>query len=278
MGGYMPAGALRADSTSACMSMAAKPASLPVDEYYGSFSSFLPTRDSSLSTLSTRDTAIVNIAAWSAIDADTTDSHAQLSDTDLADALQLADKVLTESATLPDMTDASGDAVLSSEVLRDLGLSPDLLGADGDESPQSTLEGSTGNGEHANEASGPESAASILETNRQLLIRLAEAQDRRAQSGDFGSIGDEEKAIASQLQTSLARAIAAHRPVAFRPPAEEIHRASQQLLAGSATNGIYSGTLPPQRRFAFISNASSHAGFPAGATTMPMERRAQPAK
>ncbi|KAI8325870.1 hypothetical protein GQ54DRAFT_295227 [Martensiomyces pterosporus] len=254
MSGYLPADALKADTDAHAFEKPVQGAALlPVEEFYGAFSSFLPTHDSSLSTLSARDISVLGTLHA---------EEARVSDADLTDALELADKVLAESAATSDGRTGVAIDAISPEVLQDLGLCPSVLGASD----------SSDTGDASSPASEEsETAASILETNRDLLVKLAEAQDRRAQEGDFGKISEEEKAVAKRLQENLARVVSAHGPAAFRPPTEEIHRASQMLLAGSAST-MYSGTLPPQRRFAFISNAATYAGFPPGATTAPMAR------
>ncbi|ORX74620.1 hypothetical protein DL89DRAFT_264443 [Linderina pennispora] len=116
---------------------------------------------------------------------------------------------------------------------------------------------------------GPETAQTILAENREMLIRLAEFQEQRADSGDMATISKEEQQVADRLQRNLARVIGAQRPKDVRPPGTEIARAVSELLA---YDELYSGTLPPQRRFAFVSNAATYAGYPPAATTVPMER------
>ncbi|KAJ2813696.1 hypothetical protein GGI24_006505, partial [Coemansia furcata] len=110
----------------------------------------------------------------------------------------------------------------------------------------------------------------ILKANSDLLAELIAMQDRRAHSGDYGQISEKEQTIAAKLQANLARVAAAHSPSQLRPPSAEIQRAACLLLAKNTTS--YAGTLPPQRRFAFVSNASSSTTFPSAATMAPMQR------
>ncbi|KAJ2850732.1 hypothetical protein J3B02_003636 [Coemansia erecta] len=151
---------------------------------------------------------------------------------------------------------------LSPELLSDLGLEPEDLEIEPQLKP--TLEPVS---------EQPETAESVLRENDRLLARLLELQDQRAASSNFDQIGNEELAIANQLQISLARVAAAQAPSALRPSVDSIHSAAALLLAKD--QGSYSGTLPPQRRYAFISNAAANAGFPQGATMAPMQQRGQ---
>ncbi|KAJ2510436.1 hypothetical protein GGI11_005489 [Coemansia sp. RSA 2049] len=120
--------------------------------------------------------------------------------------------------------------------------------------------------------SGAETAESILNENNALLTKLVELQDRRVRDNKFGEISNEELAVAAKLQNSFARVVAASEPSTLRPPSIEIKRAADALLA--KRQPVFSGVLPPQRRFAFVSNAISSADFPHGATATPMRRQA----
>ncbi|KAJ2798646.1 hypothetical protein H4S07_005640 [Coemansia furcata] len=145
---------------------------------------------------------------------------------------------------------------ISTNLIRELGLTPADLGFD-EQPPQHT----TGT---------METAEDILKANSDLLAELIAMQDRRAQSGDYGQVSEKEQTIAAKLQANLARIAAAHPPSQLRPPSAEIQRAACLLLAKNTTS--YAGTLPPQRRFAFVSNASSSTTFPSAATMAPMQR------
>ncbi|KAJ1887157.1 hypothetical protein IW146_003399 [Coemansia sp. RSA 922] len=208
---------------------------LPQEEDYGCFSSFLPTRDSSLSTLDAADYAMVSTRP--------TDAAAA------ATAIAISEE--TKESTRPEVLDD-----ISTDLLRELGLTPADLGLD-EQPPQPT-------------AGGIETAEDILSANTALLAELLVMQDDRALSGDYGKISDKEQAVAAKLQANLARVAAAHSPAQLRPPSAEIQRAACLMLAKSSTS--YAGTLPPQRRYAFVSNASSSTTFPSTATMAPMQR------
>ncbi|KAJ2741132.1 hypothetical protein GGI20_005398, partial [Coemansia sp. BCRC 34301] len=204
------------------------------EEDYGCFSSFLPVRDSSLSTLDAADYATLSTQP-----ADPTTAHANAASKDNGEAM-------------PEVLDA-----ISTDLLRELGLTPADLGFD---EPQSN--GST--------SADAETAEGILSANAALLAELLDMQDRRAQSGDYGQVSDREQAVAAKLHANLARVAAAHSPAQLRPPSAEIQRAACLLLAKNPAS--YAGTLPPQRRYAFVSNASSSTAFPPAATLAPMQR------
>ncbi|KAJ1723372.1 hypothetical protein LPJ53_002276 [Coemansia erecta] len=216
------------------------PVVLPDFADLGLFSSFLPTTDSLHSTVGPGDRRILGNAAPSS-------SHAAtLSPEDLDHAVELASKVLSDSPP----TDTTA---LSPELLADLGLTAEDLGIE----------------RHEETAEGPETAESILRANDVLLARLLEMQDARAAGARFGEIGEEERRVAERLQISLARVAAAHAPAALRPSTDAIHSAAALLLAKD--QGAYCGTLQPNQRFAFISNAAVGAGFPQNATMAPMQ-------
>ncbi|KAJ2504533.1 hypothetical protein IWW47_002485, partial [Coemansia sp. RSA 2052] len=214
---------------------------LPQEENYGSFSSFLPVRDSSLSTLDAADYATLSTRP-----ADTTTS------TTTTAATPAVTSAFEENAE-PEVLDD-----ISANLLRELGLTPADLGFD---APQSNTTAAGG---------GTETAEDILSANAALLAELIDMQDQRAQSGNYGQISDKEQAVAAKLQANLARVAGAHSPAQLRPPPAEIQRAACLLLAKSPAS--YAGTLPPQRRYAFVSNASSSAAFPPAATLAPMQR------
>ncbi|KAJ2375177.1 hypothetical protein IW150_002693 [Coemansia sp. RSA 2607] len=216
---------------------------LPTFDDFGLFSSFLPARDSLHSTLGPGDCRVLGSTVLS-------NSATTVTPQDLDSALELAEKVLSDSSTTqPDE--------LSAELLLDLGLTPSDVGIE----PASKHPGYS--------ADSPETAESILRNNDILLARLLEMQDARAANNTFGQISDEERRIAEQLQISLARVAAAHAPAALRPSTDAIHSAAALLLAKD--QGSYSGTLQPNQRFAFISNAAAAAGFPQNATMAPMQ-------
>ncbi|KAJ2235359.1 hypothetical protein H4R99_002590 [Coemansia sp. RSA 1722] len=231
---------------------------LPVLEDYGQFSSFLPTRDSLRSTLP----STYYVAPYSyEVDADEVEANGEpeekcLSSNDLDSAICAAEKILGSS-------DEHTESLVSPELLSDLGLTPADLEI---EQSHTAPAGSVVNQK-------PETAESVLRENDKLLTRLLELQDHRAASSSFEQIGREERAIANQLQINLARVAAVQSPSALRPSIDSIHSAAALLLAKD--QGSYSGTLPPQRRYAFISNAAANAGFPQGATMAPMQRKAQ---
>ncbi|KAJ2783591.1 hypothetical protein GGI15_002527 [Coemansia interrupta] len=216
---------------------------LPVFEDFGLYSSFLPMRDSLHSTLSSADRRMLGNAM----------SHSKagtVSPQDLDYAVELAEKVLGDLST-------TNTTELSTELLRDLGLTAADLEIESQEQA---------GGQPAGE---PETAESILNANDMLLARLLEMQDARAAGARFEVIGEEEKKVAERLQINLARVAAAQTPAALRPSTDAIQSAAALLLAKD--QGSYSGTLQPNQRFAFISNAASGAGFPQNATMAPMQ-------
>ncbi|KAJ2019410.1 hypothetical protein GGI06_002538 [Coemansia sp. S85] len=203
---------------------------LPQEEDYGSFSSFLPMRDSSLSTLDAADYAIISTR------------HVTAQPIDKPEPAQ------------PYVLDDESKALISG-----MGLTPADLGFD-DEQQHTT--------------GAVETAEDILNANAALMAELVAMQDSRAKSGNFGQISEKEQAIAAKLQANLVRATAAFAPAELRPPRAEIQRVASRLLDKSS--GSYAGTLPPQRRYAFVSNASSSSIIPPTATMAPMQRAPQP--
>ncbi|KAJ1945087.1 hypothetical protein FBU59_002416 [Linderina macrospora] len=210
-----------------------EPVALPTEDSFSMFSSFLPTRDSSVTTLRDRDVPVVI-----GMEAKQIRDTVAVSENE---ALEIASKILGHS----------GGAVepVAPELMRELGLMEET------DEPMQVDE--------------PETAQTILEENSRLLAKLVEFQDKRASSGDMGKVSKEEQEVADKLQMNMARVVGAHKPKDFRPPTEEIERAASELLA---YDDLYAGTLPPQRRFAFVSNAATYAGYPPAATTVPMER------
>ncbi|KAJ1820828.1 hypothetical protein LPJ75_000855 [Coemansia sp. RSA 2598] len=231
---------------------------LPAVEDYGQFSSFLPAKDSLASTLPstfyTTPTTDYGMDCQETEESGGAKEAVAVSPSDLSSAICAAEKILSSS-------DDNKEPRLSLELLSDLGLNP----ADLEEAPRHTAPEPP--------SDQPETAQSVLRENDRLLARLLELQDRRAASGDFDQIGHEEMAVANQLQINLARVAAAQAPSALRPSVDSIHSAAAMLLAKD--QGSYSGTLPPQRRYAFISNAAANAGFPQAATMAPMQQRPQ---
>ncbi|KAJ2881804.1 hypothetical protein H4R27_003848 [Coemansia aciculifera] len=213
---------------------------LPQEEDYGCFSSFLPVRDSSLSMLDAADYAMLSTRP--------ADTAATIAISEEANSTQSTEH---KEPTQPEVLDN-----ISTNLLRELGLTPADLGFD-EQPPQPTT-------------SAMETAEDILNANAALLAELLAMQDSRAQSGDYGQISDKEQAVAAKLQANLARVAAAHSPAQLRPPSAEIQRAACLLLAKNPTS--YAGTLPPQRRYAFVSNASASTTFPSTATMAPMQR------
>ncbi|KAJ2308825.1 hypothetical protein IWW55_000197 [Coemansia sp. RSA 2706] len=236
MEAYMPAGALD--------EVKAKP--LPkgqsILEDIGMYCSFLPNRDSSLLSLSNAD---LKVLSGGLIESP--------QDADVDGALELADRILSESTN-----GGSESSEISSDTLLDLGLLPADIG----------LDSTTGNSEE-------ETAESLLQENSRLLAQLQQLQDARAQSDDYGRISSEEQRIATKLQLNLVRAAAAQTPAQLCPPRDEIQRAVKLLMSGGSSLATYAGTLPPQRRFAFMSNAVSGANVPQNATAAPMQRAPQ---
>ncbi|KAJ2842665.1 hypothetical protein GGI22_007473 [Coemansia erecta] len=228
---------------------------LPLEEDYGMFSSFLPSRDSSLSSFTHTDYSILNCGHSLP---ENKELEIQVSDADIEAALELAEKVLGGSDK--DQTNTDPHYGTSQDTLKDVTLEPH---AQQYESRIQTSKSETD--------SGAETAKSILQENSALLVRLVELQDRRAHDNIFGEISSEEMDIATKLQNSLVRVVAANAPSALRPPSIEIKRAASALLA--KRQPVFSGVLPPQKRFAFVSNAASSAEFPQGATTVPMQRQ-----
>ncbi|KAJ1995736.1 hypothetical protein GGI25_000713 [Coemansia spiralis] len=256
---FMPTNALQSNSTilSQPSEQSNRNTVLPLEEDYGMFSSFLPMKDSSLSTLSHADITVLN-SGHSLLDEKELASH--VSEAELASAIELADKILgsySDSQLTTASTSSVHDAI-SQEVLENIGFP---LVTQPNKQPLTRL--------GTNGCDG-ETAESILNENNILLAQLVEMQDKRALKDKFGEVSNEEMAIATKLQASFARIIASSKPAALRPPSTEIKRAANMLLAKS--HGIYSGVLPPQQRFAFVSNAVSSTDFPQGATTTPMQR------
>ncbi|KAJ2716650.1 hypothetical protein H4R19_000516 [Coemansia spiralis] len=216
-----------------------KPVALPALQDHGPYSSFLPACDSSLTSLRAADYATLNCCGGEL------GAELLVTETDVAAAMELAQQ------TLSDGPHGGGEAEISPEVLRDLGLTYADVGMGAAEEP------------------APATAEEILRQNSALLARLLELQERRADSGDYGAVSDEEQAVASKLQASLARVVGANAPRDLRPPSSETQRAAKLLLAGGRPS--YAGTLPPQRRFAFMSNLVG-ASVPPSATAAPMQR------
>ncbi|KAJ2455008.1 hypothetical protein EV183_001112 [Coemansia sp. RSA 2336] len=236
MEAYMPKSALKKPEP------AEQQTAMLLKEETGLYSSFMPTRDTSLASLSASDYTTLN-------------SGLVGSSQDMVDsALDLANKVLGEM-----QSGEQGDPgmEITAATLQELGLLPSDIGID-NKAPSSI-----------------ETAESLLDENSRLLAQLQMFQDKRAQSGDYGAISQEEQKVAARLQLNLMRAVAAQAPKQVRPPQEEIQRAVKLLMANSNSdyNGpSYSGTLPPQRRFAFMSNAIAGASVPQNATMTPMQR------
>ncbi|KAJ2663646.1 hypothetical protein IW148_002404 [Coemansia sp. RSA 1199] len=227
---YMPTDALSEPTPSECPRLR-----LPVFEDSGMYSSFLPSRDSSLTSLSAEDFVTLNSGLV---------GKCSVLDVDVDHAVELADRILSGSADHePECAEISPDT------LHDLGLLPSDVG----------LDSSTDN-----------SAQSILREHSTMLAQLQQLQDARAQSSNYGKISDHEQQIAKRLQTSLANVVAAHAPAHVRPPLDEIQKAVKLLLGGE--QATYAGTLPPQRRFAFMSNAVAGSNVPQNATIAPMQQ------
>ncbi|KAJ1800159.1 hypothetical protein LPJ59_001297 [Coemansia sp. RSA 2399] len=228
---------------------------LPLEEDYGMFSSFLPSRDSSLSSFTHTDYSILNSGHSLP---ENTELETKVTDSDIEAALELARKVLGGSDNGQANTDPHYDT--SQDTLKDATLEPHA------QQYESRIQISK-----SEAGAGAETAESILQENSALLVRLVELQDRRAHGNKFNEISSEEMDIATKLQNSFVRVVAANEPSALRPPSMEIKRAASALLA--KRQPVFSGVLPPQKRFAFVSNAASSAEFPQGATTAPMQRQ-----
>ncbi|KAJ2162289.1 hypothetical protein GGF46_000780 [Coemansia sp. RSA 552] len=233
-----------------------KATALPEVHDWGQFSSFFPTRDSSLTSFSAADYSALSTTHTSHLVSDSSVGQEDMSEESLEAAVALADQIVSSTA-LPDGQGLPSTEDISPETLCSLGLTYDDLGIP--------------------EPDAPETAASILKENSLLLRRLLEMQDRRAAAGDLATISEEEQQVAHKLQLNMARAVLGTKPSALRPPTEEIQRAAQLLVATSAdSEGSYAGTLPPQRRFAFMSNAAAAGGVPNSATAQPMQRPPAP--
>ncbi|KAJ2795236.1 hypothetical protein H4R20_005949, partial [Coemansia guatemalensis] len=245
MEAFLPTGALADGKKDSGTQKQKQLAALPIQSDYGPFSSFLPGRDSTLTALGADDYAVLNGNSELGLGV-----NEQISDSDFESALQLADRILGE----PVDGDSQPASEISTDTLRDLGLTPEDVGID------------------STSASEPssETAESILKENSMMLAKLLELQDKRALSGDYGKISDEEQAMAKKLQTSFARIVSANSPAALRMPAAEIKRAAALLMSNDKIS--YAGTLPPQRRFAYMSNMAAGTGVPPGATSTPMQR------
>ncbi|KAJ2775742.1 hypothetical protein IWQ57_000243 [Coemansia nantahalensis] len=225
-----------------------KQAALPALQDHGLFSSFLPACDSSLTSLRAADYAALN---GSGSGSGELEAELRVTEAEVASAMELAQRALSDGPR------GDGEAEISPEVLRDLGLTLADVGMDVVAEPEPE----------------PATAEEILAQNNALLARLLEMQDQRARSGDYGAVSAEERAVAGRLQASLARAAGASVPRDLRPASSEIQRAAKLLLAG--TRPSYAGTLPPQRRFAFMSNVAG-ASVPPSATAAPMQRPPPP--
>ncbi|KAJ2743193.1 hypothetical protein H4S06_005607 [Coemansia sp. BCRC 34490] len=256
---FMPTGALKKSSHNVEHSLQQKNTTLPLEEDYGMFGSFLPSRDSSSSLFTHIDYNALSTDCCVSVK---TEPETQVSKADLDYALELAERVLSDSSdnrSTATTSDLHGD--IPQSVLEAIGLG------------QAAQMGIKQNKRYEPEAeSGAETAASILNENNALLTKLVELQDRRVRDNKFGEISNEELAVAAKLQNSFARVVAASEPSTLRPPSIEIKRAADALLA--KRQPVFSGVLPPQRRFAFVSNAISSTDFPHGATATPMQRQA----
>ncbi|KAJ2845186.1 hypothetical protein IWW36_004886 [Coemansia brasiliensis] len=248
MEAYMPKNALKKLE----LPIAKQPdAPILLKEEMGMYSSFMPTRDTSLTSLSTSDYTALNSGLVSG-------NHNEHVDVD--SALDLASKVLNE------IYESSGEQLgdstteITAATLHELGLLPSDIGLDNSQQTPSNIE----------------AAELLLEENNRLLAQLQMFQDKRAQSGDYGAISQEEQKVAAKLQLNLMRAVAVQPPKQVRPPQEEIQRAVKLLMTNSNSaynsTATYSGTLPPQRRFAFMSNAVAGSSVPQNATIAPMQR------
>ncbi|KAJ2082816.1 hypothetical protein H4R24_001274 [Coemansia sp. RSA 988] len=245
MEAFLPEGAFTNSKEDLETQQQKRMAALPIQSDYGHFTSFLPGRDSTLTILDADDYAVLNGNSELGLD-----TNKPISDSAFESVLQLADRILAE----PTDSGSQPASEISANTLRDLGLTPEDVGIDS--ASASEL--------------GPETAESILRENSTMLAKLLELQDKRALSGDFGKISDEEQEIAKKLQASFARIVSANSPAALRMPAAEIKRAAALLMSNDKIS--YAGTLPPQRRFAFMSNMAAGTGVPPGATSTPMQR------
>ncbi|KAJ2665701.1 hypothetical protein IWW48_000152 [Coemansia sp. RSA 1200] len=260
---FMPADALKKSSHSTEHPLQQKSTILlPLEEDYGMFSSFLPSRDSSSSLFTHID---YNVLSTDYCVSEKSEPEAQVSKADLDYAFELAERILSDSSdnqSTPTISDLHGD--IPQSVLEAIGFD------------QAAQMGKKQNKRYEPETeSGAETAESILKENNALLTKLVELQDMRVRDNKFGEISNEELAVATKLQNSFARVVAASEPSTLRPPSMEIKRAADALLA--KRQPVFSGVLPPQRRFAFVSNAISSTDFPHGATATPMQRQAVPA-
>ncbi|KAJ2356031.1 hypothetical protein IWW50_004670 [Coemansia erecta] len=241
MEAYMPTGALNKPAQPECAKLR-----LPIFEDCGMYSSFLPSRDSSGTCLSSADFTTLNSGLV---------GQPQALEADIDQAMELANKILNGSASSENGSQTSAATDISSETLLNLGLLPADIGLDsGSDTP------------------AEETAESILRENNMLLAQLQQLQDVRARSDNYGQISEEEQQIAKKLQKNLARTIAAHAPSQIRPSQEEIQQAVKLLLGGGSSLATYAGTLPPQRRYAFMSNAVAGSAVPQNATTAPMQQ------
>ncbi|KAJ1729858.1 hypothetical protein LPJ61_003319 [Coemansia biformis] len=223
-----------------------RPVALPVLHDYGSFSSFLPGCDSSQTSLRAADYAVLNGCD------DERRAEQRVTEAEVASAVEMARRALGDASV---DGEAGTQAAISAEMLRDLGLTPADVGLGETEEPE------------------PATAEEILRQNSAMLVQLVELQERRARSGDYGAVSAEERAVASKLHASLARVAGASAPRDLLPPSSEIQRTAKLLLASGRAS--FAGTLPPQRRFAFMSNVAG-LGVPAGATAAPMQRAPPP--
>ncbi|KAJ1898184.1 hypothetical protein LPJ66_002917 [Kickxella alabastrina] len=240
-----------------------RPLALPVDEDYGYFSSFLPTRDSLQSSLRASEYGVLRREdLFLAETANAIDGSNQHTSADSAVSMADIDSALEYASTFLD--NSTDQHTISPELLSDLGLTPTDVGLD------SHLPSENG----SNDNTQDETAESILSANDRLLAQLLDMQDKRAASGDFGLITDAERNVAKQLQINLARVASAHTPAALRPSVDAIHSAAKLLLAKS--QGSYSGTLPPQQRYAFVTNSAANASLPPAATMAPMQTAPPP--
>ncbi|KAJ2559072.1 hypothetical protein EV175_000507 [Coemansia sp. RSA 1933] len=231
-------------------------ATVPLEEDYGMFSSFLPSRDSSLSSFMHTDYNTISSGSSNHCLLESGEPKAHVSSTDVESALELAERILGDS-----------DSNVSAIDLQN-GIPQDILTAIGLESPPSTQMHESQS--HTSD-SNTETAESILRENSALLVRLVELQDKRAHSNTFDEISNEEKSIAAKLQDSFVRVVAANEPSALRPSSIEIKRAANALLAKQQP--VFSGVLLPQKRFAYVSNAASSTEIPQSATATPMQRQ-----
>ncbi|KAJ1663231.1 hypothetical protein IW140_001037 [Coemansia sp. RSA 1813] len=241
-----------------------KNAMLPLEEDYGMFSSFLPSRDSSLSSFTHTDYNVLNSSHGLP---ENRELETHVSTYDLESALEVAERVLgrcSDDQVAGTATNPHSD--IPQDILKDIedvGLEPSAQKCE----RQSQISDSRTD-------PGVETAESILKENNALLIKLVDLQDKRALANKFDDISSEEMAIAAALQNNIMRVVAANKPSALRPSSIEIKHAASALLA--KRQPVFSGVLPPQKRFAFVSNVASSTEFPQGATTTPMQRQPIP--